>query len=175
MKILMGAILLSANTAFAAGFTLKSEAFKNQEDIPAQFTCEGEGISPALSWSGAPQKTKSFALIVDDPDAPDPAKPGKVFSHWVVYNIPPHTKSFAEGIKTYPAGTQVGVNEEKKPEYIGPCPPVGKHRYFFKIYALDKTVHFIARPTQADLEKEFVGHILAQSELIGLYAKRSGN
>ncbi|MGZ3723068.1 MAG: YbhB/YbcL family Raf kinase inhibitor-like protein [Bdellovibrionales bacterium] len=164
--------LFLGGAAMASDFTLKSTAFSNQGDIPVRFTCDGANVSPELSWEGAPKETKVFALIVDDPDAPDPEKPEKVVSHWVLYNIPGNVKSFAEGAKTFPRSTQQGLNYEGKTGYAGPCPPIGKHRYFFKIFALDGSVHFMVRPSKQDLEKGMVGHILAQSELVGLYAKK---
>jgi Raf kinase inhibitor-like YbhB/YbcL family protein len=165
-------ILLFSSHAIAADFALKSKDFKNEADIPAKYTCEGENIPPELSWTGAPGNTKSFVLIVDDPDAPDPAKPEKVVSHWVIYNLPKTVHDLPAGVSALPKGALQGMNEEQEPKYMGPCPPVGKHHYHFKIFALDTNPHFFARPTKADLEKEIAGHILAQSELIGLYAKR---
>lgn len=164
--------ILFSSQAIAADFALKSKDFKNDTDIPPKFTCEGENVSPELSWTGAPEGTKSFAVIVDDPDAPDPAKPETTVTHWVVYNLPPKVKSLSSGTKSLPKGGMQGMNEEKEPKYMGPCPPVGKHRYHFKIFALDTNPKFFARPSRADLEKTMAGHILAQSELIGLYAKR---
>lgn len=168
--ILTVASLLSV-PAMAGGFSLKSKSFKNEGDIPAKFTCEGENISPQLSWTGTPSATKSIALIVDDPDAPDPAKPEKVVTHWVIYNLPKSVRALGEGITAFPAGTLQGLNEEKETKYMGPCPPIGKHHYHFKVFALDINPHFFAKPTKEDLEKAMAGHVLAQSELIGLYAK----
>ncbi len=166
------ALLFFGGTAMAADFTLKSTAFTNQGDIPAQFTCDGADISPQLSWEGAPKDTKAFAIIADDPDAPDPEKPEKVVSHWVLYNIPGNVGMIAEGAHSLPRGTQQGLNYKGKSGYAGPCPPIGKHRYFFKIFALSGTLHFMVKPSKEDLEKGIVGKILAQSELVGLYAKK---
>jgi Raf kinase inhibitor-like YbhB/YbcL family protein len=166
-------VILFSSQAIAADFALKAKDFKNGEDIPAKYTCEGENISPELSWTGAPAGTKSFVVIVDDPDAPDPAKPEKVIAHWVIYNLPKTVHTLNEGTSVLPKGAMQGMNEEKEAKYMGPCPPIGKHRYHFKIFALDSNPHFFARPSKSDIEKEITGHILAQSELIGLYAKRN--
>lgn len=155
------------------GFKIESSAFKNQADIPAQYTCEAANISPALSWSGIPAAAKSLALIVSDPDAPDPAKPQMTFTHWVLYNIPPNTMSLNEGEKSFPKGTQRGRNDYRKTEYAGPCPPIGKHRYFFKLYALDMAFHFTAPPSRQDLESAMRKHILAETELVGVYQKKA--
>jgi len=157
----------------SAELVITSKAFKNQEEIPRINTCEGANISPEISWVGVPDGTKVLALIVDDPDAPDPAKPEKIFTHWVVYNIPKTAKGFSEGTKSFPNGTQHGRNDYGKKDYAGPCPPIGKHRYFFKLYALDSEFHFIAPPTSADLQKAMVGHILGQTEIVGLYKKNN--
>jgi Raf kinase inhibitor-like YbhB/YbcL family protein len=168
------ALLIWGNPVIAeSNLVIKSNAFKNEEDIPTRHTCEGANISPDLSWAGAPASTKSFALIIDDPDAPDPAKPEKIFTHWVLYNIPSTAGGLSEGQQTLPKGTQAGLNDFGKTEYAGPCPPIGKHRYFFRLFALDNNPHFVARPNKTDLEKAMVGHILAQSEVVGLYAKKN--
>jgi len=176
MKLPVLALLFMGQLAMAAtstDFRLQVSAFNNQGDIPAKFTCEGANISPAISWSGVPEGTKSIALIVDDPDAPDPQKPEKVFTHWVLYNIPPTATKLGEAEHHFPKGTQHGSNDYSKADYAGPCPPIGKHRYFFKLFALDTNFHFMVRPSRADLEKEMANHILAQSEVIGLYAKKN--
>jgi Raf kinase inhibitor-like YbhB/YbcL family protein len=159
--------------ASGSGLKLQVNAFNNEGDIPSKFTCEGANVSPGMAWSGVPEGTKSLALIVDDPDAPDPAKPEKVFTHWVIYNIPPTLTKLGEGEHSFPRGTQHGSNDFSKTDYSGPCPPIGKHRYFFKLYALDTNFHFMVRPSRADLEKEMANHILGQSEVIGLYAKKN--
>ena len=154
--------------------TLKvtSSAFQQGGSIPSQYTCEGKDISPPLAWAGLPNNAKSVAMIVDDPDAPDPAKPQRVYVHWVVYNIPPQTTSLAENAsKTQmPAGAEQGKNDWGKPEYGGPCPPIGRHRYFFKLYALDTTLN-LSSAKKADVENAMKGHILAQAELMGTYQK----
>jgi Raf kinase inhibitor-like YbhB/YbcL family protein len=151
---------------------LTSPAFSNEGTIPKQYTCEGADISPPLAWSNAPAGTKSFALIVDDPDAPDPRAPKMTWVHWVVQNIPADTHSLPEdaGQRGLPAGAVQGLNDWKRPGYGGPCPPIGKHRYFMKLYALD-TVLSGDRPTKAQLLQAIEGHILAQAQLIGTYQK----
>jgi len=150
---------------------LSSSAFTAQGAIPSKYTCEGEDISPPLSWGDAPAGTKSFAIIVDDPDAPDPAAPKRVWVHWVVFDLPADTKELPENAAgSLPAGAKSGKNDWGKPTYGGPCPPIGRHRYFHKIYALDTTLGLDA-PTKADLEKAMAGHVLAQAEIVGTYQK----
>jgi Raf kinase inhibitor-like YbhB/YbcL family protein len=153
---------------------LTSPNFENQKEIPTKYTCDGEDISPALAWSGAPEGTKSFALIVDDPDAPDPRSPKMTWVHWVLYNIPATVHSLPEGVaeKDEPKGTLEGLNDWKKTGYGGPCPPVGKHRYFHKLYALDVVLPDLKRPNKAQLEKAMEGHVLAKTELVGLYQRK---
>ncbi|HYN82832.1 MAG TPA: YbhB/YbcL family Raf kinase inhibitor-like protein [Gemmatimonadaceae bacterium] len=151
--------------------SVTSTAFDQGGSIPSRCTCEGDDTSPPLSWTGAPSGTKSFALIVDDPDAPDPEKPQRVYVHWVVYNIPAATSSLPEDAskKGLPGGAAHGRNDWDKREYGGPCPPIGRHRYFFKVYALDKELAFVAPPTKNDLLKEMEGHVLASGEIMGTY------
>jgi Raf kinase inhibitor-like YbhB/YbcL family protein len=150
----------------------KSSAFDHNGSIPSKYTCEGNDVSPPLSWSDAPKGTKSFALIVDDPDAPDPSAPKRTWVHWVVFDIPATTTELAEGAASkLPNGAKTGVNDWKKASYGGPCPPIGRHRYFHKVYALDTTLA-LDQPTKADLEKAMQGHVLAQAELIGTYEKK---
>lgn len=153
--------------------TLTSSAFKPQGKIPAQYTCEGVDVSPPLAWSGAPEGTKSFALIVDDPDAPDPKAPKMTWVHWLVYNLPPAATRLAESaaIGGLPAGALEGVNDWQRTGYGGPCPPIGEHRYFHKLYALDSMLPDLGKPTKAALEAAMQGHILASAQLIGLYEK----
>jgi Raf kinase inhibitor-like YbhB/YbcL family protein len=148
---------------------LESTAFQPMGQIPQKYTCEGEDISPALAWSDVPQQAQSLALIVDDPDAPDPAAPKMTWVHWVLFDLPPTTANLAEGARL-PAGAGEGVNDFKQAGYRGPCPPVGKHRYVFKLYALDKKLG-LQRPTKAQLEQAMQGHILGKTELIGTYQK----
>jgi len=141
---------------------LSSTAFAHNGHIPAKHSCDGDDSAPPLAWRGAPAGTKSFALIVDDPDAPDPEAPKRVFVHWVAYDIPPS----ATGID---GSRKEGMNDGGKRGYMGPCPPIGRHRYFFKLYALDAQLGELGSPTKADLERAMTGHVLAQAELIGTY------
>jgi len=154
-------------------FSLSSSVFDPNASMPTKYTCEGAGISPPLAWSGAPAIAKSFALIVEDPDAPDPAKPTRVFSHWVVYDIPAGTIGLAENAsKTgMPAGSAQGGNDGGADVYMGPCPPIGRHRYFFKLFALDTVLSGLSNPKKADLEKAIQGHVVGNAELIGTYQK----
>jgi Raf kinase inhibitor-like YbhB/YbcL family protein len=154
-------------------FTLTSPAFVAGHDIPSDYTCEGADISPRLDWSGIPTGTKSLVLIVDDPDAPDPAAPKMTWVHWVLYNLPPTTTRLAEAVEpdALPPGTREGKNDWKRTGYGGPCPPIGRHRYFFKLYALDSELPDLHAPTKAQLEKAMDGHILAKAELMGTYQK----
>jgi len=152
-------------------FTITSSAFAPAGEIPAVCTCEGADTSPRLEWSGAPTGTKSFALIVDDPDAPDPAAPKMTWVHWVLYNIPAESTHLAEAVSELPEGTLEGTNDWKRTGYGGPCPPIGRHRYFFKLFALDTTLPDLNSPTKAELEKAMHGHILAQTQLMGTYQK----
>jgi Raf kinase inhibitor-like YbhB/YbcL family protein len=152
-------------------FALTSSVFKHNGPIPSVHTCEGEDTPPPLAWSEIPTGTKSLALIVDDPDAPDPAAPKMTYVHWVLYDIPPSARSLGTG-EMHPAGAREGLNDWKKRGYGGPCPPIGRHRYFFKLYALDTVIGELSAPTKADLEKAMKGHILAKAELIGTYEKK---
>lgn len=154
-------------------FTIESSAFKNQGTISREYTCDGEDVSPAIRWSGAPEKTRSYALIVDDPDAPDPAAPKRVYVHWVLYDIPPSvTKIDEDGEKSVvKAGGRQGKNDWGRTGYGGPCPPIGRHRYFFKVYALDTILGDLGTPTKHDLEKAMEGHVLASSTLMGTYQR----
>ncbi|MBI5544387.1 MAG: YbhB/YbcL family Raf kinase inhibitor-like protein [Deltaproteobacteria bacterium] len=154
--------------------TLNSPAFKHDGDMPTSTTCEGKDSSPALSWSNVPAGAKSLVLIVDDPDAPDPKAPKMTWVHWLLYNLPPTTQGLPEGVKAdqLPAGTLEGITDFKRPGYGGPCPPIGKHRYFFKLYALDIMLPDLQSPRKPDLEKAMQGHILEKAELRGLYQKK---
>lgn len=158
----------------AMTLTLSSSVFDPNGAIPAQYTCEGRDTSPALAWSGVPAGAKSLALIVDDPDAPDPAAPKMTWVHWVLYNLPPDSTGLpgAVAANALPAGTQQGLNDWKRTGYGGPCPPIGRHRYFHKLYALDTVLPDLDRPTKAQLEQAMRGHILAEAQLIGTYQKR---
>ncbi len=153
--------------------TLASAAFAHQAEIPSRHTCEGEDLSPPLSWDGIPAGTRSLALIVDDPDAPDPAAPRMIWVHWVLYDLPPDTRSLADAVAApdLPRGAREGTNDWKRTGYGGPCPPIGRHRYFFKLYALDTVLPDLGQPTKKQLEAAMAGHVLAQAELMGTYQK----
>ena len=154
-------------------FALSSPAFADNGAIPTQYTCEGADISPPLNWSGAPQGTRSFAIIVDDPDAPDPRAPKMTWVHWVVHNIPDEARGLPEGASSrgLPAGAVQGLNDWKRAGYGGPCPPVGRHRYFHKLYAVDALLEGLGRPTKAQLLDALKGHVLAEAQLVGTYQK----
>ena len=173
---LMGVALVSARPALAQektmALSLTSPAFSANGEIPKDYTCEGGDHSPELTWSGAPSGTKSFALIEDDPDAPDPKAPKTTWVHWVLYDIPPSVDSLPkDAAKRLPAGTREGVNDWKGTGYGGPCPPIGRHRYFHKLYALDTTLGDLKQPNKAALERAMEGHVLAKVELVGTYQK----
>jgi Raf kinase inhibitor-like YbhB/YbcL family protein len=153
--------------------TLTSSAFANGEAIPKEYTCDGDDLSPPLAWEGVPAGTKSFALIVDDPDAPDPAAPKMTWVHWVLYNLPSSTTQIPAGVKQLPSGTKDGTNDWKRTGYGGPCPPVGRHRYFHKLYALDVELPDLKKPTKAKLEQAMAGHSLAETLLVGTYERSS--
>ena len=154
--------------------SLTSTSFSDGNSIPSIHTCDGPDISPPLSWSGLPPATKSLALIVDDPDAPDPAAPQKTWVHWILYDIPADTTGLPQGARpeNLPPGTREGLNDWKKSGYGGPCPPVGRHRYFFKLYALDTMLPGLGKPAKAQLEQAMQGHVLERAELIGLYQRK---
>jgi Raf kinase inhibitor-like YbhB/YbcL family protein len=159
----------------AMSVSLSSPAFGDNASIPERYTCEGEDISPPLEWSGAPQGTKSFALIVDDPDAPDPKAPKRTWVHWALYDIPANVNELPEGAgkkARLPAGTREGANDWKRTGYGGPCPPVGRHRYFHKLYAVDTVLGDLKEPTKAQLLDALKGHVLGEAQLVGTYQKR---
>ena len=151
---------------------ISSNVFSHNGPIPARYTCDGQNISPPLAWAGMPAGTKSLVLIVDDPDAPDPAAPRITWVHWLLYNLPPTSQGLAEATRSLPPGTGEGVNDWKRTGYGGPCPPIGRHRYFHKLYALDVILPDLGRPTKAALERAMQGHVLAHAELVGTYQKR---
>jgi Raf kinase inhibitor-like YbhB/YbcL family protein len=152
---------------------LTSGCFSHQGEIPARYTCEGEDISPPLSWSGVPDGTESLVLIVDDPDAPDPKAPKMTWVHWVLYNLPPTARGLPEAVATdgLPGRTLVGKNDWGRTGYGGPCPPIGRHRYFHKLYALDIVLPDMGNATKKQLLDVMEGHISAQAEIIGTYQK----
>ncbi|MEA2078496.1 MAG: YbhB/YbcL family Raf kinase inhibitor-like protein [Pseudomonadota bacterium] len=152
---------------------IHSLAFDHNGEIPSKYTCEGDDMAPPLSWDGIPGGARSLVLIVDDPDAPDPAAPRMTWVHWVLYNLPPDTSGLPEGATSadLPPGTEEGINDWTRSGYGGPCPPVGRHRYFHKLYALDTVLEGLNRPSKAQLESAMKGHVLAQGELLGTYQK----
>ena len=150
---------------------LTSSAFAPNGPIPSRHTCEGRDLSPPLSWSGVPEGTRSLALIVDDPDAPDPAAPRTIWVHWVLYDLPSDTRELPEG--GVPAAARQGRNDFKQTGYRGPCPPIGRHRYVHKLYALDTVLGDLGAPSRSDLERAMEGHVLARAELVGTYQSRS--
>ncbi len=154
--------------------TITSSAFDAGASIPAAFTCEGDDLSPPLAWSGVPAGAKSLALVIEDPDAPDPAAPQRIWTHWILYNIPPGAAGLQQGAarEGLPEGTREGRNDWQNKGYGGPCPPIGRHRYVHKLYALDALLPDLGDPTRAQLEQAMRGHVLEQAELIGLYQMR---
>jgi Raf kinase inhibitor-like YbhB/YbcL family protein len=176
--LLRGALLSLGITLppFVSGgpsMNLTSSAFAHLGAIPGTYTCEGRDISPPLAWGGLPEGTQSLVLIVDDPDAPDPSAPKMTWVHWVLYNIPATAAGLPEGVtsETIPAGTREGLNDWKRRGYGGPCPPIGRHRYFHKLYALDTLLPDLGPASKAQVEQAMSGHILEQAELTGTYQK----
>lgn len=156
-------------------FALASSTFADGTPIPTQHTCDGIDQPPALAWTGVPASAQSLALIVDDPDAPDPKAPKMVYVHWVLYNIPPGAHGLEEGVKpeTLPSGTRQGKNDWKRTGYGGPCPPIGCHRYYFKLYALDTVLPDLREPTKDALLAAMEGHVIAETQLMGTYERGS--
>jgi len=163
--------LLTGGPAMA--LEISSTAFGPGSPIPKRCTCEGNDVSPPLHWQGVPAGTKSLVLIVDDPDAPDPRAPRMTWVHWVLANLPVDAGGLPEGIApaALPAGSVEGLNDWKRTGYGGPCPPIGRHRYFHKLYALDILLDDLKHPTKAQLEAAMKGHVLARAELVGTYEK----
>ncbi len=157
---------------------LKSDAFDDGGEIPSKYTCEGADISPGICWEGVPPETESLVLIVDDPDAPDPASPRMVWDHWVLYNLPPTLAGLAEGVTPgqLPPGCGQGLNSWGRTGYGGPCPPVGRHRYFHQLYALDARLSAeLGTPTKDDLRFAMEDHILASAVLVGTFQAADGD
>ncbi len=153
--------------------TITSTDFAHGGIVPRRHTCDGDDLSPTLAWTGVPSAARSLVLIVDDPDAPDPAAPKMTWVHWVLYNLPSDSTGLAEGVapSALPAGTREGLNDWQRTGYGGPCPPIGRHRYFHKLYALDTELPELGRPTKAMLEQAMRGHVIAQCELVGTYRR----
>jgi Raf kinase inhibitor-like YbhB/YbcL family protein len=166
--------LASVEDKMATKMEITSTAFAADASIPTRFTCEGEDISPALSWQGMPAGTKSLVLIVDDPDAPDPAAPKITWVHWLLYNLPAGSSGLPESVKSdeLPDGTREGRNNWERTGYGGPCPPIGRHRYFHKLYALDVLLPDLDQPDKAALEAAMKGHVLGEAQLMGTYIKQ---
>jgi len=152
---------------------LTSSAFEHEGGIPKLHTCQGRDVSPPLAWSGVPENAKSLVLIVDDPDAPDPAAPKMTWVHWVLYNIPRSATGLPQGVSPneLPAGALDGMSDFQRTGYGGPCPPIGRHRYFHKLYALDAVLPNLKKPRKADVEKAMKGHVIEQAVLVGTYQK----
>jgi hypothetical protein len=174
----LGALLLAAGAsrggAESMAFSLRSSAFEQNGEIPRRYTCEGEDVSPPLAWSDPPAGTRSFALIVDDPDAPDPKAPKRTWVHWVAYDLPADARELAQGAGAgaLPRSARAGRNDWGRPDWGGPCPPIGRHRYFHKLYALDAPLGDLGTPSKAALERAMQGHVLGRAELVGTYQKQ---
>jgi Raf kinase inhibitor-like YbhB/YbcL family protein len=155
-------------------FSLRSPSFADGASIPIRHTCEGEDLSPALEWATPPEGTRSLALVVDDPDAPDPKAPKMTWVHWLLYDLPPGATGLPEAVgrAALPAGTRQGVNDWKRTGWGGPCPPIGRHRYIFKLYALDALLGDLGSPAKPALEAAMKGHVLAEARLVGTYEKQ---
>jgi len=172
-----GAVLLAApgiaggEMGGTMGLSITSDAFRAGAEIPAKFTCDGADVAPPLAVDGVPEGARSLALIVDDPDAPDPAAPKRVWVHWVLYDLAPAAVRLPEGSGDPPPGARAGTNDWGRTGYGGPCPPIGRHRYFFKLYALDTPLGDLKAPTKAKLLKAMEGHVVAQAELMGTYQR----
>lgn len=175
IAVLGGVLLALAGTdsEAAMSFNISSPAFSDGGEMTSKYTCEGDDLSPPLEWSGVPEGTKSLVLIVDDPDAPDPKAPQRVWVHWVLYDIPAEAKGLPENANKsgLPSGAKAGLNDWKRADYGGPCPPIGRHRYFHKLYALDTTLDELKSPTKTAVEAAMDGHILAEAQMIGTYEK----
>ncbi len=157
------------------GLKLSSTAFEPGGEIPQKHTCDGPDLSPPLAWSGLPEGTQSLVLIVDDPDAPDPAAPKVTWVHWVLYNIPPSAAGLpgATDTEDLPDGTREGLNDWRHRGYRGPCPPIGRHRYFHKLYAVDTVFPHLEPANKAQLKEKMEDHILDQAQLIGTYRRQT--
>ncbi len=172
------AVLLVSASVYAGeakmALQIHSPAFSDGGEIPSKYTCQGDDISPPLEWQGIPEEARSLVLIMDDPDAPDPAAPRMTWVHWLLYNLPVHISGLPEDVTAadLPDGTQEGLNDWKRTGYGGPCPPIGRHRYFHKLYALDTVLEGLDKPTKGQLEAAMKGHILSQGQLIGTYRKQ---
>jgi Raf kinase inhibitor-like YbhB/YbcL family protein len=172
--ILLLAAFISLFGEDKMALTITSPAFSDGGEIPSRYTCDGNDVSPPLQWDGVSDQARSMVLIVDDPDAPDPKAPKRTWVHWVLYNLPPTSSGLGEavGAADLPEGTEIGVNDSGQTGFGSPCPPIGRHRYFFKLYALDTDLSFSGAPTKAQVEAAMEGHILQSAEVVGTYEKR---
>jgi len=158
-------------------FAIHSSAFSPDGAIPSKHTCDGKDISPALSWTDPPPGTRAFALIVDDPDAPDPAAPKRVWVHWIRYNIPGNVKELAEGAGNNPpsGGAHDALTDAKAHGYHGPCPPIGRHRYYFHLFALDAPLPDLGdKAGRREVEQAMQKHVLATAVVMGTYEHAGG-
>jgi len=173
LSLLLPASAAHARAATEDSMQIHSTAFSDKGEIPQRYTCDGQDVSPPLAWSGVPRGTQSLVLIVDDPDAPDPAAPKRTWVHWVLYNLPPDSAGLAEGVAPddLPSGALQGRNDWKRTGYGGPCPPIGRHRYFHKLYALDRVLPNLSQPDKAALLRAIEDHVLAEAVLVGTYQR----
>lgn len=157
--------------------TIRSPAFEHEQEIPTKHTCEGQDRSPPLLIEEVSADTKSLALILEDPDAPDPKAPRMIFVHWILYNLPPDIREIPEGadLEVLPSGVRTALNDFKHPGYRGPCPPVGRHRYYHRVYALDIELPYLgADATRREVDRAMAGHILEEAALLGTFEKQGG-
>ncbi len=152
-------------------FSISSPRFEPKGEIPSLYTCDGKDISPPLQWGNPPPGAQSLALIMDDPDAPDPAAPKMTWVHWLLYNLPPDSTGLPEAVSeaALPDGVLPGINSWRRTGYGGPCPPIGRHRYFFKLYALDTVLPDLGQPDKDALLAAMKGHVLEETVLMGTY------
>jgi Raf kinase inhibitor-like YbhB/YbcL family protein len=169
----VGAGAAPGNTGVSMTLSLMSPSFHEGGAIPRKHTCEGQDTSPPLVWSGVRANAKSVALIVDDPDAPDPQKPERTWVHWILYDLPPDLGGLPEGVtnRNLPAGARQGLNDFERFDWGGPCPPIGRHRYFFKLYVLDTVLGDLGGGGKAALEAAMKGHVLANAQVMGTYER----
>lgn len=160
-------LIINLQWGIAMAFTLSSPAFANNQSIPELYTCDGKDISPPLQWNNSPQGTQSFALVMEDPDAP-----AGTWDHWILLNIPGNLNEITEAAKNIPAQVLIGKNSWGKQRYNGPCPPSGTHRYIFKLLALDKTLDLKSGANKKELQTALQGHVLESAQLIGLYQRK---
>ena len=166
-------IVLGEPVSASPAFRLTSPVFTQGGSIPELYTCDGPGISPPMDWTAPPQGTRSLALVVTDPDAPDPRAPRMTWVHWIIFDLPPSAGALQEDIKDLPEGAHEGLNSWKRLDYGGPCPPIGRHRYFFSLYALNTVLSFAKPPDRKTLLAAMQEHVLAETVLMGTYQRES--